>query len=238
MIEFSSLKRLEFETVQAIAQDSAFGRLTQLQAAAQRAQGQVIVNSTQMLDVHLSFDLPTRMREDGGAQVMRRFHVGCAADKFQQSDVLGFQSYSVAIERAPGSRWIARKFHFDYEPLFTRNALEPKPTFHLQLCGELSRHHTNEGIDAVDIEHLLPAWSKPRVPAAPMSLALVLDWLLIEFGVDQSVQAARLGLRWSKVVKKAEQEVLKPYYSRCMEFINADGGETSFLWNRVYRGDD
>lgn len=238
MIDFPSLKRLEFDTVRAIAQDPAFGRLTQLYSAAQRAQGQINVANRQGIDVHLSFELPTRIREEGSDLVRRKFHVGCAAQRFQDSNVLGFQSYSVAIEKSPGSRWIARKFHFDYEPLFIRNNLEPKPTFHLQLCGALNQHHTEQGIGDLDIEHLLPAWSKPRVPAAPMSLALVLEWLLIEFGAEHMVQAARSGPNWSRVVRRAEVEVLRPYYERCIQFMNVGEGQTSFLWNRIYRGDD
>lgn len=238
MISFSSLKKLESDTIRAITQEPAFARLTQLHAAAQQAQGHINVANRQAIDVHLSFELPTRIREEGGELVRRRFHVGCAAHSYQESDTLGFQSYSVAIERTPGSRWIARKFHFDYEPGFLRNALDPKPTFHLQLCGKLSRHHIGDGIVDADIEHLLPAWSKPRVPASPMSLALVLEWLLIEFGTEHSVQSARTGPGWSRIVKRAEVEMLRPYYERCVQFMGAGHENTSFLWNRIYRGDD
>jgi hypothetical protein len=238
VISFSSLKKLESDTVRAIVQDTAFARLTQLHSAARQVQGHINVANKQAIDVHLSFELPTRIREEGGGLVPRRFHVGCAAARYQDSDALGFQSYSVAIEKAPGSRWIARKFHFDYEPNFVRNELEPKPTFHLQLCGNLSRHHIGAGIVDADVEHLLPAWSKPRVPASPMSLALVLEWLFIEFGTEHSVQSARKGLNWTKIVRRAEAEVLRPYYERCMQFMVAEQGNTSFLWKRIYRGDD
>lgn len=238
MISFSSLKKLESDTVRAITQDTAFARLTQLQAAAQEAQGHINVANKQAIDVHLCFELPTRIREEGGDLVSRRFHVGCAARRYHESDALGFQSYSVAIEKAPGSKRIARKFHFDYEPSFVRNELEPKPTFHLQLCGKLSQHHLNKGIADADVEHLLPEWSKPRVPASPMSLALVIEWLLIEFGTEHSVQSARRGSNWSKIVKRAEVEVLRPYYERCMQFMLSEQAKASFLWNRIYRGDD
>lgn len=236
MIAFSSLRRLEHATVQAVTLDGAFGRLPQLLSAARTALGRISASSPEELDIHLSFDLPTRFREDP-ARVTRRFHVGCKALKLRGGDVVQSQSYSVAIERQPGSRRVARKFHFDYEPLFTRNDAEPKPTFHLQLCGELSHHHRDDGIDDADIDHLLPAWSKPRVPAAPMSLALVLDWLLIEFGNEPVVHSARMGMKWSSAVRRAEQEVLRPYYLRCVDAISA-GAQASFLLGRIYRGDD
>jgi hypothetical protein len=237
VIAFSSLRRLEHATVKAVILDGAFGALPQFLCAAQTALGRISASSPEQLDIHLSFDLPTRFRENKFACVNRRFHVGCKAEKQRGEDVVLSHSYSVAIERQPGSRRVARKFHFDYEPLFTRNDSEPKPTFHLQLCGELSGHHRDDGIDDADIDHLLPSWSKPRVPAAPMSLALVLDWLLMEFSNEPAVHSARMGRNWASAVRRAEQEILRPYYSRCVEAISV-GAEASFLMARIYRGDD
>src|SRR5437016_2773340 len=47
--------------------------------------------------------------------------------------------YSVAIgESGTPRKPLLRKFHFDYEDPGNRNTREPKPSFHLQFCGELS----------------------------------------------------------------------------------------------------
>lgn len=233
MVSFSQLKRLETQAIQAIRTEGPFGRLGSLVGAAKQAQ--ITASSKAPIDVHLSFTLPTRLREDAGRRAIERpFHVGCYAEAAKSRDEVAQLSYSVLIgQEAHPSRVVARKFHFDFEPGQFRNLAESKPTFHLQICGELSGHHRTAGYAEENIAHMLPAWSQPRVPSQPMSLALVLNWLFIEFGAEVAVKDARLNPRWRKLVREAEREILKPYYDQCSTFLAASANEDESFFSRI-----
>jgi hypothetical protein len=235
LVTFTELRNLESQTIQAIRTEGVFGRLNSLAIAARSAQ---IINSSKVpLNVSLSFTLPTRLREDAGpGAIERAFHVGCFATPHSDRDEITQWTYSVLICQDPyPSKHVARKFHFDFEPASLRNAAESKPTFHLQLCGELSKHHESEGYTEDHIGHLLPSWSQPRVPAQPMSLALVLNWLFMEFGREAPVRDARLNPRWRSLVREAERSVLKPYYEACSNFLTSRGkDDESFFSSHLY----
>jgi len=235
LVTFSQLKHLETQTIQAIRTEGVFGRLNSLASAAKQAQ---IINSPKVpINVNLSFTLPTRLREDVGQHAIERaFHVGCLVVPSNGNDEISHLSYSVLIcQDASPSKRVARKFHFDFEPATMRNVAESKPTFHLQLCGELSKHHEIEGYTENDISHLLPSWSQPRVPAQPMSLALVLNWLFIEFGCEAPVRDVRLNPRWRSLVREAERSVLKPYFEACFTFLAARANDDeSFFSAHIY----
>lgn len=233
MVTFTQLKKLEFDTIQTIRTQGAFGKLWSLQAAAQKAQ--IIKASNGIVNVHLSFTLPTRLREDGARKsIDRPFHVGCFATP--SGDEITQLSYSVLIgKEAFPSTAVARKFHFDFEPVANRNIAESKPSYHLQMCGELSQHHRVAGYVENDIAPLLPAWSQPRIPSLPMSLALVLNWLFIEFGHESAVKDARLNPQWRKLVRDAERIVLKPYYEECSRFLGDEENiDQSFFARHLY----
>lgn len=232
MLSFSALKRLEKSTIQVIRTRGVFGKLSSLQGAAHQAQ--IVDRSTAPVDVNLSFTMPTRLREDGKHQVERSFHVGCYA--VCRGDEITQLTYSVLIGKdASPSTAVARKFHFDFEPSSARNLSEAKPTFHLQMCGELSPHHKSCGYKEDDIAHMLPEWSTPRIPSSPMSLALVLNWLFIEFGHESIVRNARLDPDWRKLVRQAEREILKPYFDRCSAFLGtAANDDESFTAKHLY----
>ena len=232
MLSFSELKRLESNTIQIIRTRGVFGKLSSLQGAAKQAQ--IVERSTAPVNVNLSFTLPTRLREDGKNHVERAFHVGCYA--VCRDDEIAQLSYSVLIGKdASPSTTVARKLHFDFEPANTRNVTEAKPTFHLQMCGELSPHQKLCGYTEADIAHMLPGWSTPRIPSSPMSLALVLNWLFIEFGHEPTIRNARLDPDWRKQVRQAEKEVLKPYFDSCSEFLGkAANDDESFTAKHLY----
>lgn len=235
MISFSSLQKLESDTIQAIRTLGAFGRLVSLQGAAKQAQIQR--SSKGPINLNLNFTLPTRLRESPRGQVIERnFHVGCFACADNGGDNISQLTYSVIIcEHASPELKVARKFHFDFEPAFARNHNESKPTYHLQLCGKLSPHHKEIGYTDDHINHLLPAWSQPRVPVQPTSLILVLNWLFMEFGSEQSVIDVRKEPRWRKLVRDAEREILTPYYESCAEFLKASANmEESFFSKGLY----
>lgn len=235
MVTFTQLNRLEALAIQAIRTEGVFGRLSSLASAAQQAQ--IIKSAKVPIDVNLNFTLPTRLREDSGQHAIERaFHVGCLVVPSKSNDEISHLSYSVLIcQDAHPSKRVARKFHFDFEPASIRNIAESKPTFHLQLCGELSEHHQTVGYTEEDICHLLPSWSQPRVPVQPMSLALVLNWLFIEFGCEAAVREARLNPRWRSLVREAERSVLKPYFDACSAFLGATSNEEeSFISSHIY----
>lgn len=232
LLNFSALKRLELLTINTIRTQGVFGRLSSLQGAARTAQ--ITPKSSAPVDIHLSFTLPTRLREDGKNKVERSFHVGCRAKS--NGENITQLSYSVLIGKdAAPSTSVARKFHFDFEPLTERNVAESKPTFHLQMCGELSGHHTTYGYTEDDIAHMLPAWSTPRIPTMPMSLALVLNWLFIEFGHESVVRNVRINPTWQSIVRQAEQELLKPYFNSCAQFLGSTANNNlSFTSKHLY----
>jgi hypothetical protein len=234
LVSFSSLKRLEGATIQAIKTLAPFGRLNSLQSAAHQAS---VASAHAMIDLNLGFTLPTRLREDtGNRAIERNFQVGCLAHAADDGDSVSQLTYSVLIgEHASPELKVARKFHFDFEPAATRNLAESKPTYHLQLCGKLSSHHRNSGYVDEHINHLLPSWSQPRIPVQPTSLALVLNWLFIEFGSEPSVANVRTNPRWRSLVRQAEREILKPYYEACTNFLSATANEDeSFFSKRLY----
>ncbi len=234
LVKLSELKALEWKTIQTIRTDGAFGRLFSLVSTAHQAN--VVPKSTGPMDVHLSFTLPTRLREDKGRHAIDRdFHVGCLAGT-NGGDDISHLSYSVLIgEGSDPNKAVARKFHFDFEPVAMRDPAESKPTHHLQICSKLSGHHRHAGYTDNDINHLLPSWSQPRIPTQPTSLALVLNWLFIEFGSEASVKAARTSPHWRSVVRAAEQKVLKPYYEACARFLTSNANDNeSFISKSIY----
>ncbi len=235
-IQFKVLKDLEYKTIQHIRTDTSFARLHTLVNAAR----QVPTSAPNAeLNLHLSFTLPTRLREDHGTTAVdRRFHIGCLAKR----------AWDGAIERLTCSVMIgtgtllenkvARKFHFDFEPITNRNLSELKPTYHFQLCGELSEHHKSEGYVDDDIGHLLPRWSQPRIAAPPMSLTLLLNWLLIEFGSDPTIVNARKSSHWQALVRQAEATILKPYFQAAHEFFESHtNANKSFFSSHLYEDD-
>ena len=235
MVTFSELQELEHAALDLITREGVFHRVNSLVNAAHKAR--FVVGQRYPVNVHLSFTLPTRLREDHGHNAIERdFHVGCFASRVKDRDEIQSLTYSVLIgQDEHPSLQVARKFHFDFEPILQRNAAEPKPSFHMQMCGELSDHHEKHGYTGTHIQHLLPAWSKPRIPMQPMSLALVLNWLFIEFGTEAQVQNLRVNGKWRKLVHEAERKVLKPYYERCASFFGSHANnDLSFFLAQLY----
>lgn len=109
VVTFSELKRLEGAAIQAICTEGPFGRLGSLTATAARAHAQIAGPSKAPVNVHLSFTMPTRLREDKGREAVERdFHVGCFASAVEKSDDLAQLSYSVLIgQEAHPSRSVA-----------------------------------------------------------------------------------------------------------------------------------
>jgi len=233
LVKYSELLTLESDVLNVIRREGVFHRLPTLNTAAHQAQ--IVKQYKQPVNIHLAFTLPMRLREDQQASAIERdVHVGCLAVGSPDDDEILQLSYSVLVGRdAHPSRKIARKFHF--EPAKCRNVDEAKPTFHMQLCGKLSPHHLSQGYTEDDVGHLLPSWSKPRVPTQPMSLALILNWLFMEFSSEAKVHEIRHNAVWQKTVRAAERKVLLPYYQRCADFLSSHAkDEESFFQALLY----
>jgi hypothetical protein len=234
-VKYAELQQIENAALEVIRREGVFHLLPSLNTAAHQAQ--ILQHPKQRVDFNLSFTLPSRLREDsGGKAIERSFHVGCLAVGDGKGEEIKQLSYSVLIglEALPDTK-VARKLHFDFEPIGARNQAEEKPTFHMQICGKLSPHHASQGYRDEHIAHMLPSWSKPRIPTPPMSLALILNWLFIEFGTEAHIHQIRQNIKWRKLVRDAERKVLLPYYKRCADFLSSTANEQeSFYAVQLY----
>jgi hypothetical protein len=193
-----------------------FGRLPSLRRAAQDAL-RTTSEERGSVDVHFSFNIDIRLR---GKLAQRRVDIGALVRN--NSENLSGASYSVLIGKGiePSRSAVLRKFHFDYEPISQRDAREPKPSIHLQMCGELNPKHLEAGYNQVKINALYPHFEKPRIPCQPTSIALLLNWLLLEFQAGSVSQAVLRAPRWRKLVAEAERIVLTPYFKGAAAFLS------------------
>jgi hypothetical protein len=123
-----------------------------------------------------------------------------------------------------------RKIHFDYERAAIRNHSEAKPTIHMQVCGELLPQLRQLGYRSSDLQSWFPWLEKPRVPTLPVSLALLLNWLLLEFQSDPIAQRIVKNREWRNLVARAEREILGPYFEACATFFQAPAQNDSNLF--------
>lgn len=144
-------------------------------------------------------------------------YVGVRITK-EGKNTYGELSYHFAIWHNNNPK-ILRKFHFDY----TANNISGRqlhPIFHLQYPGEPSDNLKGYG---VNYDHLDCWLSEPRLPYAPMSLALLLNLILKEF--PQGAASKAIGRsEWRSLIKKNETLLLKPYYENCHKFISRRDG--------------
>jgi len=232
-----TIRTLEKETLQQIIRISEFGRLGELQAAA--SAGLAGINDQRGgVNVHLGFALDIRLRGDRqGKAVSRRIDVGALVEVSPDKKTVSNASYSLLICRYanPQTSPIVRKVHFDYESFALRNHEEAKPTAHLQICGKLSPHHISVGYTATRLNGLYPAWEKPRFPLPPTSLALMLNWLLLEFQTDPASQGILNSPEWRNMVARAERAVLTKYFSEASKFLLSSGDKQKrFLQTYLY----
>lgn len=130
-------------------------------------------------------------------------------------------TYSFGLFRpdaATSSDYLIKKFHFDFTSTPDTGRPPLQPIFHLQSPGELSEMLRSKGIKD---DHLEPSLSEPRMCCAPMTLALLTDFLLREFGGDRTSPLTKITKDdcWRRLIKKNEELVLKPYYRACSEFF-------------------
>jgi hypothetical protein len=137
-------------------------------------------------------------------------------------------SYHLAICH-DGSKKIIRYFHFDYAlPTSTRN--QAHPIFHLQY-GKASSSNLNEEDYAFDIDNL----ELPRIPYFPMTLALLLNTVFMEF-YNEITHTIINRSEWRKLLKKNEEIMLEPYYRCCCDIMASikNKSDTSFINDCCY----
>jgi hypothetical protein len=225
---------LEKKTLKQIYQVSEFARLGDIHGQAQSAANTIRPNG--VIDIHLSFLIAGGLRADRRLSRKRRFDVSATVTPI--STRISTASYAVIIcdGEDPATSAVLRKFHFDFESYDGRNLEEAKPTTHLQICGKFSQHHLdNLNYTEQKIAHWFPEFEKPRIPIAPTSLALVLNWIFLEFQAVQEVSILLRNPRWKSMVYEAEQTILKPYYESASKFLSsAANSNKSFFSDHLY----
>jgi hypothetical protein len=230
------LRQLEKQTLTSLAELAEFSRFGQLRAEAKRAAGEINEHRGSV-DINLGFTLDIRLRGER-RPAPRRVDLGALVVASDDNKHVRNSSYSLIICRRsdPATSPIVRKVHFDYEPLDYRNQREPKPSAHLQICGRYSRHHLTAGYAEARLAKLYPGWEKPRIPLAPTSLALLMNWLLLEFQSDPGSQAALRSPGWRKLVAAAERLVLLPYYAGAVDFLRGAANQDRRLMQSYLYG--
>ena len=188
------------------------------------------------ISFEVSFELAPRLRGDGGKQRKRSIYLGVLVVPARNGRDVARASYALTVcEDNTKLSHILRKLHFDFEPVTERKGDEIKPTIHLQLCGELTPRLRQEGYEDLHIQSMWPHFEKPRVPCMPMSLAILLNWVLLEFQTDRNAAHILRHPTWRKRVAQAERVLLRPYFKACHDFLSASGSKDQpFMQRTLY----
>lgn len=110
----------------------------------------------------------------------------------------------------PDTKKLIRYFHFDYA-ISGSVKKNPKPIYHLQFCADLPPALQSKGyvLDYPDIDY-------PRILSLPMSLALLLNLIFMEFYTEEFASIIKRP-EWNSLVKANEELMLCPYYNSCNE---------------------
>lgn len=223
--KLSELRDLECETLRRVGEIPEFAKLIELRASANAAFGRANPYRG-ALNIQLGFRLDIRLRVRKKRSEFRRWvSVGAVVVPDEDTDTVRHASYSLVICRndKPAESPIVRKFHIDYEPIELRNYGDPKPSVHLQWCGTFSAGQVAEGYSQARLMQLYPSFEKPRIPSTPTSIAIMLNWLLLEFQDDPAAQPVLKNAQWRALVARAERTVLAPYYEGAASFLKKSG---------------
>jgi hypothetical protein len=231
-VELSELEKKTLRTIQSVG---AFAKLGGIWEGAMKFANQTRPGH---LDVHLSLVLDLGLRSDAGRPVKRRIDLSAfVASSGGRPCLTTNASYSIVVcdGPEPASNAVLRKLHFDYEAPSTRNHAEPKPTSHVQICGKFNAYNLDDGYQESQIEHWYPRLEKPRIPVQPTCLALLINWVLMEFPADLGATQILKDPTWRAHVRSAERTVLKPYYKSAADFLTAArNDELSFFEAHLY----
>jgi hypothetical protein len=91
------------------------------------------------------------------------------------------------------------------------------------------------GYRPTSIDRWYPDFEKPRIPGIPVSLALLINWLLLEFQTDRSARAILTNGRWRGLIADAEKIVLYPFFQEAANYFSvAQPPNHRFVENYLY----
>ena len=222
-----ALRGLEWRTLKTISEMSEFGGFFDLYNTA-RSYRTLFQEDRGNIDIHVNLLLEIRLRADKKKTLKkRRVDIGALVIASGDDRQIERASYSLTIcaKDDPKTSSIVRKIHFDFESVDSRNAIEAKPSVHMQVCGQYSPHHIRAGYRQSVLKQWFPNFEKPRIPSMPMSLAVLLNWLMLEFQTDRTAGAILKHPRWRALVAEAERTTLLPYYEAATKFLTSVGNK-------------
>lgn len=224
LLPLKDIRKLERETLQAIDRIGEFNDFVELAELARKYRT-ILSGDHGSIDLGFRAVMNLRFRGDTAtANTRRAIYVGALVVRTTDGHHIERSSYSLTICRGERERsQILRKLHFDYEPIQQRAPLECKPSIHIQVCGKLMPQLERAGYKSEDLKAWFPSLEKPRIPGMPMSLALLLNWLLLEFESDLTAAKILRNHEWRNIVARAESTVLAPYFKSCAGFFTNPG---------------
>ena len=236
-LTLGAIRALERDSLQAIGRIGEFGEFGALVNLAQNYRT-ILAGPRGPINLAFKAIMSLKFRGDTRAANTRRaVYVGALVEPAADGVQIARSSYSLTVcngerRRAP----ILRKLHFDYEPGHERAAGECKPSMHIQVCGELMPLLIEEGYTTHDLRAWTPSLEKPRIPSMPTSLALVLNWLMLEFEGDPTAARVLRNPEWKNLVTHAERTVLGPFFSSSAAFFAARGKNANvpFVQTQLY----
>ena len=148
---------------------------------------------------------------------------------FCSSNRLTRATYSAEIFGAVNSdvsKKIVSRLHFDYSSRNEPNASQ-HPVFHIQMWGELPKYLEDSGVGYQFKDN--SAMSCPRVPFAPMSLALFLDMIIKELGTDK-LRRLLWSTEWQGLVKQHEEKILMSFFKRLQDCLSRGDHLSKFYY--------
>ena len=197
--------------------------------------------SSNRLDFHSLFDMELKLRSDANRKTTfkRKVFVGALIEGNSGSNQVNRSSYSLLLfKRNCVDSPVLRKLHFDYENPSISHKVEAKPKVHLQMCGKASPHLIDKGFKEFRLCHMYPSIEKPRIPSIPTCLALMLDWLILEFSTDREIKKILEHVQWRDHVVEAEKQVLGPYFASISDYLSGPSHRHSPLIRSMLYGLD
>lgn len=234
--KLSELVAIELQTLQTISEMNEFKVFEGLYHQAQ--QRRTFRAESEQLDLHADFSMEVRIRGSKRSEdCMRWIHIGGLIVGDRKSNKVSRASYSLVLFRRNSVHSpVVRKLHFDYESPDERNILDQnKPSSHIQICGRASPHLLAHGFNKQRLDALYPGFEQPRIPAMPMSLALLIDWLFTEFPSGRHSRAIYQSGKWKNQVIDAEKAVLGPYFLAAASHLGgASHASNPFVRSKLY----
>lgn len=137
-------------------------------------------------------------------------------------------TYSLSIcENRTDPKELIRKFHFDYDPQLSLSNSK-KPKYHLQYGGTTTPKIGEYGI-SMDYTWL----SVPRLIFVPINLALLLDFIFVEFPSEETNKITEKK-EWRQLIKSNEEKIFKNYYANLNHFMTSHHSSEKLLREYYY----